>query len=155
MGCLERGHLVTGIGMASASGTTVVPPAPLVASITFNGSTSTPVHYSVTHYDGDTITDFAAQFGLSSTGGVGAVALSYDITANTGQGYCSNQAHTLFGQAGTNIATAQAMAMAWGINGGTLNVGDSADVTVRCKAVDSLSTVAFSSGIKVSVTRTV
>lgn len=152
MGRAERRYLVTGIGMATAGGASVVV-TPLIAYITFNGSTSS-AHYNVAGGEGDIQTDFGAAYAISSSGGVAPVTISYEVTANSGHGYCSDTTHTLYGQAGSTITTGVLMTMAWGINFTNLIIGENASVTVRCKAVDNVGTIAFSPTIAVSVTRT-
>lgn len=139
--------------MAAGSGKTPVPP--LAAFIQFNGNASTPQHFDVTHYDGDTETDFGEHFDLSSTGGVGPVTLSYEVVGHIGQGFISNQAHNFYSNTtGTTLSTAATMAAAWGL-GGAMVVGEQASISIRCKAVDSLGTVATSASITVTFTRTV
>jgi hypothetical protein len=150
----ERRHLVTGIAMAAASGSTIIP---LVASIKFGGSTSTPRNYpTVTGAQGNVYSNVSGEyFELASSGGVGSVTLSYEVTANVGQGFCTNPAQTSYGQAGTTLTTAQIMTMGWAVDAlGNLLIGQSASATVRCKAVDGIGTIAVSPTITVSVTRT-
>jgi hypothetical protein len=140
--------------LCAAANMTAAPVPPLLAGILFNGSTA-DAHFNVTHYDGDTYADFGAAYDLSYSGGLDPVSLSYDVTANSGQGFCANTgSRTFFGQAGATLSTSALMAMAWGINSGALSIGENASVTVRCKAVDSLGTTVYSSPITVSVTRT-
>lgn len=142
--------------LCAAANMTAAPVPPLLAGILFDGSTAA-AHFNVDAYTGDTDNRFSAAFAWSASGGSGVYPAGpqYEVTASSSQGYLTDDSHSLFVQHGTTVGTTATLSMGWAIGGlDNLLIGNSESITVRAKVTDDLGTVAYSSSITVSVTRT-